>query len=173
MRLALPLQARLPGGKPGRLTYSIPRTLHAGRAGTGLPTSADRSKATSTRSLLQLDLRWQDIRFGGNDNVIGQDWPVHSEDGCHERHIIVAPDASVIVDDVGWNADDPKRDVHTDVFVPILHELDLPCLRFGFRRRFCWLRFFTCLRSSLGVFGSAGEKNSTYRIVLQVVLERV
>ena len=98
---------------------------------------------------------------------------MHSEDRCHERHIIVAPDAAMIVDDVGWNADDPKRDVHTDVFVPIRDKLDLPCLRLGFRRRFCWTRLLPRLRRSLGVFGSAGEKNSTHRIVLQVVLERV
>ena len=98
---------------------------------------------------------------------------MHSEDRRHQRHIIVAPDTAMIVDDIGWNADDPKRDVNPDIFVPIRHKLDLPCLRLGDRRGFCWTRMLPRFRSSFGVFGSAGKKNSTDRIVLQVVFKRV
>ena len=79
----------------------------------------------------------------------------------------------MIVDDIGWNADDPKRHVNTDVFVVIRYKLDLPSLRLTFWSGRCRPRLFPCFRSSLGVFGSAGEKNSTYRIVLQVVVEGV
>ena len=98
---------------------------------------------------------------------------MHAEDRGHQRHIIVAPDTAVIVDDIGWNADDPKRHVNTDIFVVIRYKLDLPCLRLRFWSGRCWPRLFPCFRSSLGVLGSAREKNSTYRIVLQVVVERV
>jgi hypothetical protein len=57
---------------------------------------------------------------------------VHPEDRGHQRHIIVAPDTAVIVDDIGWNADDPKRHVNTDIFVVIRYKLDLPSLRLSF-----------------------------------------
>ena len=57
---------------------------------------------------------------------------MHAEDRGHQRHIIVAPDTAVIVDDIGRNADDPKRHVNTDVFVVVTDKLDLPSLRLSF-----------------------------------------
>jgi hypothetical protein len=60
---------------------------------------------------------------------------VHAEDRGHQRHIIVTPDTAVIVDDIGWNADDPKRNVNPDIFVVINYKLDLPSLRLSFLER--------------------------------------
>ena len=57
---------------------------------------------------------------------------MHSEDRCHQRHIIIAPDTAVIVDDIGWNADDPKGHVNADIFVVIRDKLDLPSLGLSF-----------------------------------------
>ena len=98
---------------------------------------------------------------------------MHAEDCRHQCHIIIAPDTAVIVDDIGWNANDPKRHVNPDILVVIPHKLDLPSLPLIFgsgRRR---PRLFPRLRSSLGVLGSAGEENSADWIVLQVIVERV
>ena len=86
----------------------------------------------SVRLLLHLDRRWQDVGLGGKNDVVSEDWPVHAEDSGHQRHVIVAPDTAVIVDDIGWNADDPKRHVNTDIFVVIRYKLDLPSLRLSF-----------------------------------------
>ena len=53
---------------------------------------------------------------------------MHTKDRGHQRHIIVAPNAAVIVDDLGWNADNPKRHVNTRI-VFVLNKLDVPDLR--------------------------------------------
>ena len=84
------------------------------------------------RFLLQPDRQWQDVGFGWSDDVVWEYWPVHPEDRGHQRHIIVAPDTTVIVDDIGWSADDPKRHVNTGIFVVIRYKLDLPSLRLSF-----------------------------------------
>jgi hypothetical protein len=62
---------------------------------------------------------------------------MHAENCRHQSHIIIAPDTAVIVDDIGWNTNNPKRHVNPDILVVIPHKLDLPSLPliFGSRRR--------------------------------------
>ena len=137
--------------------------------------SKGHSEALSRSSplLLNPDWPWQDIGFGWSDHVIWEDGPVHAEDRGHQRHIVVAPDTAVIVDDVGWYPNDPKWHMNTYEFVMIRYKPQLPGL---------WLRFWTggrrsrllpSFRSSLRALGSTREENTAYWIVLQVVIERI
>jgi hypothetical protein len=74
---------------------------------------------------------------------------MHAEDGRHQGHVVVAPDTTVVIDDIGWDTHNPKGDMDSDVLVVFRHKLYLPSLRLGGGSGGSRERLFACVGCGL------------------------
>jgi hypothetical protein len=82
----------------------------------------------SMRRRFYVRRQWQHKGLCRNDDVVWQNGSVHSEYRRHKGHVVIAPDPTMIIDNVRGNPDDPERDVDTNVFTVTRYKLDSPGL---------------------------------------------